>query len=606
MKNIINISLLGALLIFASSCEDDFLDRFPETEIGKENFFNTEEDLSIYVNNLYNFPAPTTMYTNDGYQTTDNSSNTGNTTMKTIMTTDASSATLNNGWDWERLRTINFFLENFGKAAIPQEALNHYEGVARFFRAQFYMDKVKQFSNVPWYDQTLTTADEEELFKTQDSRDFVIDKIFEDYEFAAANVRESQPAGAVNRAVVKTYMARHALYEGSFRKYHEELGLQSTANRFLEIARDMAKDIMDSGAYSIYNTGNPEQDYYDLFVSADLAGNSEVILVNIAIDGLKNSGSSEIVFGNFETSPSKDLLQAYLMADGTYYTDLADYQTKEFVEEFNNRDNRLYQTYAFPGWELLRTGTYAQGGGIYIQQLQKNFTGYHQIKGFVNDPNQVAINNVDAPVLRYAEVLLTFAEAQAELGALSQGDLDISINLLRERAGMPLMTMNPSVDAVQEARYPKVSGATTQWKELLEIRRERRIELALEGHRLDDILRWSAGKLLEVEPEGPYFPGLGMYDLTGDGIEDIALIDVSESIPAAEDKAVNSLGTTLIYYRVGLQDSDANVYLANGNGGAIQSEKERGTFVDPKHYYRPIPQTHITVNPNLTQVFGWN
>ena len=165
MKNIFNISFLAILLLLATGCEDDFLDRFPETEIGKENFFNSEEDLSIYVNNLYDFPAPTTMYTNDGYHTTDNSSNTGNTTMKTIMTTDASSATLNNGWDWEDLRTINFFLENFDKAAIPQEALNHYEGVARFFRARFYMDKVKQFSNVPWYDKTLTTADEEELFK---------------------------------------------------------------------------------------------------------------------------------------------------------------------------------------------------------------------------------------------------------------------------------------------------------------------------------------------------------------------------------------------------------------------------------------------------------
>jgi hypothetical protein len=460
---------------------------------------------------------------------------------------------------------------------------------------------VKRYSDVPWYDKVLGTDDEEELYKGRDPREFVVDKIFEDYQFAADHVKENQPAGAVDKWVVMTYMARHALHEGTFRKYHDELKMQNSADQFIQLARDLAKQIMDSGNFSIYNTGNPDADYYDLFVSPDLNSNPEVILNNIAIANLKDSGNSETIFGNYETSPSKDLLQSYLMADGSFYTDQPGYETKLFTEEFVNRDKRLSQTYAFPGFELIRTGTYSQGGGIYIQQLAKNFSGYHQIKGFVNERETEVINNSDVPVLRYAEVLLIFAEASAELGQLDQSVLDGTINVLRDRVGMPHMTMGAQTDAAQQTRYPDVSTP-----ELLEIRRERRIELAMEGFRFDDLMRWGAGELLEKEPEGLYFPGLGKYDLNGDGVEDIILIDQSESIPPGPEKEVNENGVPLIYYRAGLQGSDAGVYLANGTSGTIQTIRERGTFVDPKYYYRPIPQTHVTVNPNLTQIFGWD
>jgi len=602
MKKIISIFSI-TLIILLSACNDDYMDRFPQTSIGTENFFKSEEDLKMFLYNLYSFPG-LGEFNNDGYYTTDNASNTGSTELKNIMLSSSpSSATINGGWDWGTLRNINLFLENFREADVSEDLLAHYEGVARFFRARFYMDKVKRFSDVPWYDQVIGTSDEELLYKGRDSREMVVEKIFEDYEFAAQNVKADQPTGAVYKWLVLTYMARHALYEGTYRKYHSELGLESSANTYLTKARDLAKQVMDNGGFSIYNTGNPESDYGSLFLSQDLTSNPEVIFTRIFEDQVVNSGWSETIFGNYEVSPSKDLLQAYLMNDGSFYTSQPDYETKTFVEEFENRDPRLMQTYAYPGWELINTGTYSQGGGIYIQQLQKNFTGYHQIKGFVNNTDQVVLNGVDFPSLRYAEILLIYAEAKAELGELSQTDLDMTINVLRDRAGMPHITMNPSVDPVQEARFPNLSGA--QKNEILEIRRERRIEFALEGYRFDDLMRWSVGKNLEKEPIGLYFPGLGKYDLTGDGVEDIILIDVSESIPAAGDKETNSIGVTLIYYRVGPQDSDATFYLSEANHGYVESIKDRGTFVDPKYYYRPIPQSDVTVNPNLTQIFGW-
>lgn len=576
------------------SCNDDFLERFPETEIAKENFFNSEEDLEIYIYDLYDFPG-VGKYVGD--LSTDNAATTGNTEIKTMMNGDPTPENITGGWNWDQLREINFFLDNFSKASISEEALSHFEGLARFFRARFYMDKVKRFSDVPWYGQVLET-DDEELYKPRDPRAMVVDSIFADYQFAAENVRSTAPTGAVDRYVVLTYMARHALYEGTFRKYHGELGLEGTADRFLQMARDAAAEIINSGEFALYSTGDPMADYGALFNNTNLEGNDEVILATFNEDNLRNSGWWSFMFGNYEVSPSRDLLQAYQNADGSYFTNQADFETMQFVEEFENRDPRVYQTYAYPGFILENTSTYSQGGGLYVQQLQKNFSGYHQLKGFVNNQDVTVQNSVDVPVLRYAEVLLTYAEAKAELDELTQSDLDMTINAIRARAGMPAINMNPAVDPVQQARYPDVSSGL-----LLEIRRERRLELALEGFRHDDLMRWDAGKLLENEPQGLYFPGLGKYDLTGDGIEDIHLIPNTESIPA--DKETNSLGVQLVYYRTGLPGSDAGVYLSEGTAGHVVTVPERGTFMDPKYYYRPVPETHVVVNPNLQQIFGW-
>jgi hypothetical protein len=593
---LLNKIVLGACLMALTGCSDDLLEKLPETEIGAENFFNTEEDLSIYVLGMYNFPG-LDIYYND--EATDNAATTGNREIKTIMTTQADATNITGGWNWEELRNINYFLEHAQDAEVTEDVLNHYIGVARFFRAQFYMEKVKRYSNVPWYEAVLGNTSEE-LYKASDPREIVVQNIFEDYEFALENVRENVPEGAVSKWVVAAYYSRNALHEGTFRKYHPELGLQSSAETFLQLAVEISEQIMNQGGFSIYNTGRPENDYHTLFENQDLSGNPEVILTNIFENNVKNTGDPQYLFGSYELSPARDLLSAYLMTDGTYFSQQSNPETMSFVEEFQGRDPRLWQTFAYPGWELNYTSTYSPGNTNYVQELKKNFTGYHQIKGFVNDASQEVRRGVDVPVLRYAEVLLNYPEAKAELGTLTQADLDISINLLRDRAGLPHLTMSVPTDPVQAARYPEVSNPV-----LLEIRRERRIEMALEGRRLDDLNRWGAGKLMEKEPVGMYFPGLGRYDLTGDGVDDIVLLDVSGSIP--EPKETNSLGEELIYYRVGsVGNISANVYLTNGTSGHIVATPERGTFIEPKHYYRPIPASEVLLNPNLEQVYGWD
>lgn len=599
MKKFIKTYALAMLVVFTiTACNDEFLDKLPETAIGRENFFNTEEDLNLYILNLYDFQS-TGIYTADA--ATDNAATTGNTELKTMMISNPTSATVTGGWEWGQLRDVNFFLENFRNANLTEDRLNHFEGLGRFFRARFYAAKVKRYSDVPWVDVVITPDQEDILYGSRDPRETVVSHIMEDYEFAINNVDVSAATGAVTRWVVKADYARFLLHEGTFRKYHQELGLESLAPGLLQRAAEVARDIMDNGPFGIYNTGNPHQDYASLFANPNLSVHPEVVLARHYESNLLNGDSGDGMFGNYEYNPLKDLVQAYLMADGTFYSSQPNYQQHEFVEEFSDRDPRLYQSYAYPGWELIRTGTYTQGAGIYVQQLSTNFSGYHQIKGLYNTTNWEERNNIDVPIYRYAEILLIYAEARAELVQLTQLDLDLSINLLRHRAGMPSLALSPPIDPVQAAKFPNISSA--QRAEILEIRRERRVELAFEGFRHDDLMRWEAGKLLENEPQGIYFSRLGQHDLNGDGVPDIVLLSASQSIP--NERENNSLGVPLIYYRVGTFGQNVSVFLGGAASGNIQVTEDAGSFVAPKYYYRPIPQAQAALNPNLSQLFGW-
>ncbi|WP_460515013.1 RagB/SusD family nutrient uptake outer membrane protein [Cyclobacterium sediminis] len=585
-------------IFWIASCNEDFMDRYPQTSIAPEEFFKTEQDLELYINGLLSLPG---MFEYQADQSSDNLATTGAVEVKSVMTGTPNSQNITGGWNWGRLRNINYFLENSRQADASVEAIEHFEGIARYYRAIFYSNMVQRYSDVPWYDQLLSPTDEA-LYKGRDSRETVVEGIMEDLEFASQHVREDVPTGTPSNWAVKQFYARFALYEGTFRKYHDELALQSTANTFLTKASEISKIIMDSGEFSIYNTGNPDNDYKALFNSQDLTSNSEVILFN-AYDRNKDK-SSDVntgVFGTYEQSPARDLVQAYLMADGSSYTDNPGFENFSYVEEFQNRDPRLYQTLVYPGW-VREPETSA-----YIPLLNRNFTGYYQHKGYSNTTDNLDLGGLDFPVYRYAEVLLIYAEALAELGTLTQADLDASINLLRSRVGMPSLNINQAnsqPDAFMQNKYPNVSGPMAGV--LLEIRRERRVELAVEGYRFDDLMRYGAGKLLENIPEGMYFSGLGNFDLTGDGIPDVKLVDEDTDIPEDSNKEANELGEKLIYYKAGTIDDNVTVYLENGeDGGTMVTEVTSRNFIEPKYYYRPVPIQQVTLNPNLEQIFGW-
>lgn len=598
-KNIFyTIACVMVLLAFAS-CKKDFLDRYPQTAIPPDLFFKSEQDLSLYINGLLTLPSRDEAYLGD--QNTDDKATTGFQEINSMMSTTPSSQTIINGWsysDWQRLRDINYFLENYEQAAVQQAVKDHYAGLARFYRAMFYMNKVKRYSDVPWYSKTLNPTDPE-LNKGRDTRAVVVDSIMADLEFAATHVRSKGdvPSGTPYDMVVKLVQARIALYEGTFRRYHPELNLQATATAFLAKAAAAANDIIASNQFSLAG------DYASLFNSADLSGSPEVLLARTYDNDLA-LGASQYPFFDYEMSPSKDLVQTYLMKDGSRYSDQAGYQTFQFVKEFQNRDPRLSKTVVPPGAVLIEFGS----SRPYVQLLAPKFTGYHQMKGYINTTDAKTINDVDFPAFRYAEALLIYAEAKAELGELTQSDLDNTINLLRDRAGittpLDLATANANPDPLLAAKYPDVTGANKGV--ILEIRREKRVEFAAEGYRFDDLMRWHAGKELEKIQEGLYFPGLGSFDLTGDGVIDITLIDKSTPIPDTPPN--NSLGVPIKYYQVGTINDGVTVALKNGTaGGPIVTDSEIRNFVEPKYYYRPVPNAQVTLNPNLgPQLFGWN
>ncbi len=597
MKKVI-FTILAAGALAGSACKKGFLDRYPQTSVSPQLFFKTESDLSMYIFGLLDHPGAG-IYMNE--QSTDNCATTGNQTVINMMTSNPNSKNMPDAWRWGQLRNINYFLENYHQAKVPDDVKRHYAGLARYYRAAFYMAKVKTFSDVPWYGRTLNPTDTAMLYSSRTPRAQVMDSIIADLDYAAQHVKESVPAGTPGRWAVKATYARIALFEGTFRKYHPELNLAGTANRFLDSARKQALDIMTSGKFTL------SAKYEDLFNSADLNGNREVIL-NCPYDPTKKGGSSSnnngYVFGDYEQSPSRDLVQTYLMKDGTPFTGKPGYEQFLFTQEFTNRDPRLALTVAAPGFVRLPATT------PYVQTFANNFTGYHQVKGYFNfSTDGLVLGATDVPSIRYAEVLLIYAEAMAEMGTATQADMDMSVNKLRDRVNMPWMNVaaaNAAPDPVLAAKYPNVAGAAKGL--VLEIRRERRVELAMEGFRSDDINRWYAGKLLQTIPVGMYFPGLGQYDMTGDGVADIILISKSTTIPPDSEKIKNSLGVALIYYKTGnYAEAGVTVYLENGEaGGRIVTGSTARTFREPKFYYYPVPFAETSMNPNLKQIFGWD
>lgn len=600
-RTILLIASVTSLLVLTQSCSKNFLDRYPQTTIAPDLFFKSEADLSEYVNGLMNQPG-TGRYLSD--QSSDNLATTGNVEVKNIMTGSPSSQTITTGWDWTRLRNINYFLQNYNRASVSQSVKDHYAGLVRYYRADFYMSMVKRYSDVPWYSQAIDPSDSVALYMARTSRNVVVDSIMADLFFASTHVNETVPSGTPGKWAVTTLYARAALYEGTYRKYHSELNLQHTANAFLDTAKVVAQRIMTSGKFSLYKTGNTTSDYITLFSSQDLSANPEVILntpYDLTVKGAPSANQNTGIFGDYEQSPSRNLVQTYLMKDGTRFTAQSGFAQFTFVDEFANRDPRMMQTILYPGFKR------AQDAAPYVQRLNKNFTGYHQLKGYINSTDNTTIGSADFPVMRYAEVLLTYAEAAAELGNITQADIENTIGLIRARVGMPSLSLadaNANPDPVLANAYPDVSG---QYKgAILEIRRERRVEFALEGYRYDDLMRWHAGSLLANIPEGMYFPGLGQYDMTGDGVADIILIDKSASIPADAGKIKNSLGVALVYYKAGAFGEDVTVYLKNGNaGGTLVTETTARQFIDPKYYYRPVPYLQTQLNNKLTQIFGW-
>lgn len=568
--------LLLSSLLFVS-CDDDILDLPPEDQLVVDQFFNTAKDLEVATNDFYTMLPTTGTYTDDS-----SSDNIMSLTPAArirgarIVPTQRGSG----GWNWSRLRDINFFLEHYKQVENP-DAQRHYGGIARFFRAYFYFDKVMQFGDVPWYGEVLEAGDER-LYKARDSRVLVMDSIMADIDYAIENIPAEVELNRITKYTAQILKARIALFEGTFRKYHGISGGEA----FLRAAATTAEDLMNSGAYSLYTIGGPEEAYRGLFARNDQDA-VETILARDFDQELETHN-----LGYLMTAPTmggwgmmKDAVNSYLLADGTRFTDLPGYETMGFYQEMQNRDPRLTQTTAGPGFKV--------SGSEEPEpvSLESSTTGYRIIKA-LPDRSQWSSSYFDVIIFRYAEALLIYAEAKAELGTLTQSDLDISINLLRDRVGMPHLNMaqaNANPDPYQESFYQNVDQGANKGV-ILEIRRERRIELFNEGLRWHDLMRWKEGKKLEQPMLGIYFPSLGAHDFDNDAKPDVYL---HQGDPSGAPEGI----TTFINV---LQRP-----LTAGTSGNMNPFGDGGKFDEAKDYYYPIPIEDLQLNKQLEQNPKW-
>lgn len=539
------ILFAASLLLGTASC--DFTDIDPLDSLTDKSYWNKPDDLKLYANQLYNngLPGPSLALENK----TDNCISTNyNALLFNEKNVPTSSRKEENDdkdldvWHWEKIRACNFFLARYHTVKGTEADINKYVAEVRFFRSLDYFSKIKKYGDVPYYDKDLQTQDKDELYKPRDPRGTVLAKIIEDLEFAIQWLPEPGRAeeGRLHKYAALTQLARVCLHEGTFRKYHQ-LTDNYTASELLKKAASTCETIMASGLYAIpkgddAGCGQKPFENYPLFYSNQfvqevLTGNKECILPRIYKTDLVTHQVGRRV-NEAGMGYSKDFVEAFLCTDGKPIATSALYKGDETIEkEIANRDPRLYQVIDNTHKPYLVINGLQQTNPYTNVSPSGAVTGYHSVKfkSPLMEQAEARKSTYDWFVYRYAEVLLVYAEAKAELGECSQEVLDRSINLLRERVDMPSLTVSPEADPKAVSYGYAISPL------LYEIRRERRIELNLEGFRWDDIVRWKAGKLFEnpktflgmritpdvvkLYPDGTFYGEKGVQTIAVDGAE---------------------------------------------------------------------------------------
>ena len=609
MKNIVKLLLTAAIAYSGVSCEN-FLDAQPISQISADAFFVREMDFKLYCTGMLDNYCPSASTVGMGDNYTDLTASKSSTDYyKPGAAWDASKQT---GWaasNWRGIRRANIMLRDMVRAKenVSEEVYNHYEGVARFWRAYFYYDKVQSFGNVPWIDHPLD-IDDALLYAGRDDREYVMSKVLEDLNFAGEHcfpVGENDCKGSeITKWAVLAFKSRVCLYEGTFRKYHSVNpstnqpwnNQYGTADDFLQAAVDAAEEVMKDSGSTLYN------DYHSLFVSTDLSQIPEVLWYREYLSSESLNVWHDLTLqyntatASQKVSPTKTLMNMYLNTDGTPITNNGEVSLND---EFTDRDPRMAATVQCPGHQWTMAGvtgpkplrfTWTVTGYMFTkwnQELEENY---------INGRNDNWI-----PILRYGEVLLNYAEAKAELnnGSLSKDDWDKTVGALRTRAGVTNIYPEDASykeDTWLKGYYAKAEGAavTNLSNTILEIRRERVTELILEGLRADDLYRWHCANLI-VDRDGQQNGWKGLY-LTAD--------DVKNGFEFNGEKfTFTSSGTNDNNYMVGTNTSDNNWTISGGDHGYLIYHQ--ALIWDEKRYIRPIPTSALNRYTYRGQNYGW-
>ena len=493
MKTKIFLLSIVALLV---GCSEDYLTRDPKDSlVDNSTFWDSESNVMSSLYALYTryFPGYESGWTRSKFWTlgdsketswTDDAAQKAATYFDKNVPSTASSA----GWTLEYVRKLNLIIDRLENSRMGTTEKKHWLGTARFLRAMEYSLLVKRFGDMPWYDKVIDDTNTEELYRPRDSRTFVMDKVMEDLEFAMENVKIDHGTKGldINQDVVKAFASQIMLFEGTWQKYRAKNN--ENAAKYLNLARKAADDLIQSGRYTIAG------DYKGLVTSVDLVANSEIILYRAYVSGVKTHSVMGFQLQDGQkNSISKDLIDSYLSSNG-----LPIFQEqnnlfqgdKEYSKEMANRDPRLYANIDPSRLFLDGVDVLFASSGYFSHRFINYDIDFTKFSG------QECIT--DAPVMRYGEVLLNYIEACAELSTLgkytlAQNDFDISFNKLRTRASVQMPTVNLSGSSLTvngiEINDPNrdIEVPSLIW----EIRRERRIEMAFEGKRYDDLRRWN-------------------------------------------------------------------------------------------------------------------
>lgn len=617
MKNIIKTLILGAVCTCLFSCED-FLTKVPETSQSPDVFFSSEKELALWVNkdmdNILPEADALASIKGDDYigKTIDALQKGTRTTATSGLWTQS---------NWGQLRHINQFFENCHKCK-DEEVRAKYMGIEYFLRAWFYYEMLCYYGDVPFYDYVLGSDDQSSLMKARDPRGYVAWKIITDLDAAADALPESWPEGGtrVNKYAALALKSRIALFEGTFRKYHkiadETVGeVTLNADWFLEQAADAALQVIQSNKYGLYkeNTMGINQPYREFFQLESLKENTEAIFYRVYNVDLLIRHSIQFEAKSNGYSATRRHINHYLLKSGEPVQTRSGWATEEYFEQFHNRDPRLAQTIHGPGYIGYLDGS--AKGSVESIDFSRSVNGYRVIKHISDGTHENSTTSTtDWCFIRYAEVLLNYAEAKAELGKLTPEDINMSIKPIRARVGMPNMTIPQTPDALMSAYYPNAFGA--QLAAILEIRRERVVELFAEGFHRNDMLRWGEGEWItpagtknsgsaSLDPstatagyKGIYIPALGELDTDHDGKADLLIYlsgdkpsTVSSSIPATNQIEIGTNSRSL----------------SEGDHGYLTLFAAEEYTWRERDYLYPIPLSQIQAYTNgaLKQNPGW-
>ena len=562
MKRISYICLIFSLVLCLTSCEK-VLDKKPLTQFTNDNFWTSEANVEIYANYFYNEWSGYGNGNGQGvfYYQTLNDNQVGRSFSTFTVNVPASDGT----WSacYTEIRRANIMIENVpGIKGMTDKAKAHWLGVARLYRAWQHFCLVRRFGDAVIVGKNLNIGQEDKeqyLYAARNNRNDVMDFILEDLNFAVENINQNASSRvAYNTAVAQAIKSRICLFEGTYAKYH--LNDNARANTYLAESKKASEAIMNDSMYALNDS------YRANYNSADLNGNKEMILYKKYIKSvLGHSLISYICSSTQIHGMSKDAFDAYLFTDGLPKATTACDKTDHGVVGTDGRiDIQNLLDVRDPRLAESIDSVLLYNGNSYIRygagMASTSSSGYGVMK-FDNpefataDRNQSgSSNHTDAPIFWLAEILLNYAEACAEMGNCTQVDLDKSVNLLRERVGMPTMSATPVADPANNMGVSDL---------IWEIRLERRVELMFDlEDRYWSLIRW---KQLDKLDNGKY-PDQTKGAWIGNTKADQVTVD-------------------------------ENGYI-DGSFGMIRS-------FDNKYYLQPIPSGQLDLNPALGQNPGW-